>query len=48
VGTDPDSALTTGSPALPILMLSLGRLLVGRLVLAPMVRRGERPRSGTS
>jgi hypothetical protein len=48
VGTDPDSALTTGSPALPILMLSLGRLLVGRLVLAPMFRRGERPRSGTS
>ena len=48
MGTNPDSALTTGSPALPVLILSLGRLLVGRLLLAPTVRRGERPPTGSS
>ena len=43
MATDPEHALTTGSPALAPLMLSLGRLVVGRLLLAPMVRRSERP-----
>jgi hypothetical protein len=42
MATDPDRALSAGSPALAALMLSLGRLLVGRLVFSPMARRGGR------
>jgi hypothetical protein len=36
---DPGRALSTGSPALAPLMLSLGRLVVTRLVLTRRVRR---------
>ncbi|MBW8750960.1 MAG: hypothetical protein JF565_05975 [Propionibacteriales bacterium] len=36
---DPGRALGTGSPALAPLMLSLGRLVVTRLVLTRRVRR---------
>jgi len=47
MATDSDHAPIAGSPALAALMLSLGRLMVGRLVaspfaLAPVVRRGRR------
>ena len=42
MATDPHRALSTGSPALAALMLSLGRVVLGRLVLGP-VRRGDRP-----
>jgi hypothetical protein len=42
MATDPDRALSTGSPALAALMLSLGRLVVGRLVPPQVARRGGR------
>ena len=42
MATDPDRALSTGSPALAGLILSLGRLVVGRLLQPPVVRRGGR------
>jgi hypothetical protein len=42
MATDPNRALTDGSPALTVLMLSLGRLMVGRFVLGRMPLRGRR------
>ena len=42
MATDPRRALSTGSPALAALILSLGRVVLGRLVLGP-VRRSDRP-----
>ena len=46
MATDPDRAMTDGSPALATLILALGgaiagRALVGRAVLARVVRRGQ-------
>jgi hypothetical protein len=35
--TDPKHALTAGSPALAVLMISLGRVVVTRLVAGPLV-----------
>jgi hypothetical protein len=47
MGTDPDRAMSHGSPALAALIVSLGgalagRALAGRTVLAWVVRRNER------
>ena len=47
MATDPERAMTEGSPALATLILALGgalagRALVGRAVLTRIVRRGER------
>ncbi|MGY2875936.1 hypothetical protein ACVW00_003126 [Marmoricola sp. URHA0025 HA25] len=42
MATDPEHALSTGSPALAALMLSLGRLVLGRVLLPRRVQRRGR------